>query len=100
MQVVRDAWVCPLVNADPFRVLDHKLRNIAKALKSWSMKNMGSIKLQLILDRKLVGRLEATQDRRALSMEEAALRRRLNLDLLIDSVSFFFQAASPKYVTA
>ena len=81
MQVVRDAWVCPLVNADPFRVLD-------------------SIKLQLILDRKLVGRLEATQDRRALSMEEAALRRRLNLDLLIDSVSFFFQAASPKYVTA
>ena len=47
MQVVCDAWVCPLQNADAFRVLDHRLRNTAKALKSWSMKNIGSIKLQL-----------------------------------------------------
>lgn len=45
LQVVSDAWVCPLHDADAFRVLDYKLRNTAKALKSWSMKNVGSIKL-------------------------------------------------------
>ena len=40
MQVVSEAWVCPLQNADAFRVLDHRLRNTAKALKSWSTKNI------------------------------------------------------------
>jgi hypothetical protein len=73
---VADAWVCPLQDADAFRVLDYKLRNTAKALKSWSMKNIGSVKLQLILARQIVGRLEAAQDHRTLSREEAALRKR------------------------
>ncbi|XP_066373323.1 uncharacterized protein [Miscanthus floridulus] len=64
-------------NADAFRVLDHKLRNTAKALKSWSMKNIGSINLQLIIAREIVARLEAAQERRILSVEEVALRKRL-----------------------
>jgi hypothetical protein len=76
LQVEADAWVCPLQDADAFRVLDYKLRNTAKALKSWSMKNIGSVKLQLILARQIVGRLEAAQDHRTLSREEAALRKR------------------------
>ena len=59
-------------NADAFRVLDHKLRNTAKALKSWSMKNIGSINLQLIIAREIVARLEAAQERRILSVEEVA----------------------------
>lgn len=77
MQVVAEAWVCPVQDLDPFRVLDFKLRSTAKALKSWSMKNIGSIKMQLILAREIIGRLEVAQERRVLTVEEAALRRRL-----------------------
>jgi hypothetical protein len=49
LQVVRDAWVCPLVDADPRnRVLDCKLRSVAGALQSWSMRNLSSIRLQIV----------------------------------------------------
>lgn len=77
LQVVADAWVCPSQDSDAFRVLDFKLRNTTKALKSWSMKTIGSIKLQLILAREIICRLEIEQEHRVLSAEEVALRRHL-----------------------
>jgi hypothetical protein len=48
METVAQAWTCPWpeLEVDAFRVLDHKLRNTAKALTSWSAKQVGSIRLQ------------------------------------------------------
>ena len=47
------------MHADPCRVLDYKLRNVARALRSWSMKHIGSIKLQLAIARQVIIRLDA-----------------------------------------
>jgi hypothetical protein len=63
-------------------VLDHKLRNVAKALKSWSSKKVGSIRLQLALVREVILAFDAEQDSRALLPWEAELRRSLKLQVL------------------
>lgn len=41
-EVVKEAWSCSLSNVDACRVIDYKLRRTANALKSWSMRNVGS----------------------------------------------------------
>ena len=43
--VVAAAWEPSVTNVDPFRVLDHKLRNVAKALHRWSNTKIGSVRL-------------------------------------------------------
>jgi len=58
LQVVEEAWNTPLPwsnpDVDAFPCLDFKLQNTAKALKSWSAKRVGSVRLQLaIAKRKL-----------------------------------------------
>lgn len=47
LDVVAAAWHPTLLHADAFRILDYKLRNVARALKSWSMRQIGSVRLQL-----------------------------------------------------
>lgn len=51
MEVIASAWSATLIHADPFRILDYKLRNMARALRSWSDKKIGSVRLQLALAR-------------------------------------------------
>jgi hypothetical protein len=82
IDVVASAWGSYPQAADPCRVLDHKLRNVAKALKSWSSKKVGSIKLQLALVREVILAFDAEQDSRALLPWEAELRRSLKLQVL------------------
>ncbi|WVZ71862.1 hypothetical protein U9M48_020394 [Paspalum notatum var. saurae] len=82
MDTVTEAWGFNLVNADPCRILDAKLRNIAKALKSWSAKFVGSIRLQLALAREIIFQLDAAQEERVLSMEELQLRKQLKFKCL------------------
>ena len=82
MEVVAAAWSAMLLHADPFRVLDYKLRNVARALKSWSDKRIGSVRLQLALARDVVLRLDEAQDSRSLSIQEAQLRRSLKVRIL------------------
>ena len=57
--------------------MDYKLRNVARALKSWSMRNIGSVRLQLAIAHEVILRLDCTQDRRPLSTEESALRKEM-----------------------
>lgn len=71
-----------MLHADPCRILDYKLRNVAHALKSWSMKRMGSVKLQLAAARELVLMLDRAMDSRAFIPEEVELRRRLKFRCL------------------
>jgi hypothetical protein len=77
MEVVQQAWSCSLSNIDACRVLDFKLRRTAKALKSWSMKNVGSVRLQLFMAREIIAQLDLAQESRELSDEECELRQEL-----------------------
>ena len=81
LQVVEEAWNSPLLrqDLDAFRSLDIKLRATAKALKSWSAKHVGSVRLQLAIAREIVFRFDCAQERRALAPHELALRRKAKL---------------------
>lgn len=67
-EVVKLAWSPTLLHTDPFRVLDYKLRNVARALKSWSDKRIDSVLLQLALAREVILHLEVAQESRSLTV--------------------------------
>lgn len=75
LDVVASAWEPTLLHADAFRIMDYKLRNIARALKAWSMRNVGSVRLQLAVAREVILCLDCTQETRFLSPEEIMLRK-------------------------
>ena len=72
--VVRQAWDCNLSNIDACRVLDFKLRRTAKALKSWSMRNVGSVRLHLFMAREIIAQLDVAQESRDLTDDDLSLR--------------------------
>ena len=82
LSVVEEAWQCPWPNADAFRVLDYKLRNTAKALKSWDAKHVGSVRLQLVIAKELVLRFDVAQENRILAPHELCLRRKTTASCL------------------
>jgi len=51
-------------------VLDYKLRNVARALRSWSDKKVGSVRLQLVLAREVILRFDVAQETRPLTASE------------------------------
>lgn len=59
MDVVASAWLATLIHADPCHFLDYKLRNVARALRSWSDEKIGSVRLQLALAREVILRFDA-----------------------------------------
>ena len=83
LQVVEESWKSPLPwstpDIDAFCCLNFKLRNTAKMLRSWSAKNIGSVRLQLAIAKEIVLRLDAAQDIRSLAQHELALRRKAKL---------------------
>ena len=83
LQVVEEAWNTPFPwshdDVDAFRCLDFKLRCTARALKSWSTKRIGSVRLQLHIVKEIVYRLDAAQDLRNLAPHELNLRRKAKL---------------------
>jgi hypothetical protein len=82
LQTVEEAWTCPWSNVDIFRELDYKLRNTAKALQRWSMKHVGSVRLQLAIAKELVLRFEVAQETRTLAAHELQLRRKAKASCL------------------
>jgi hypothetical protein len=76
------AWLRQLFSADPLQLLDFKLRNVTRALQSWSATKIGSVRFQLALAREVVLRFDAAQDYRALTLQEAELRKSLKLRIL------------------
>jgi hypothetical protein len=82
LDVVALAWSRPLNNADPFHLLDFKLRNVACALQSWSATKIGSVRFQLALAHEVVLRFDEVQDYRTLTVKEAELRKSLKLRIL------------------
>jgi hypothetical protein len=80
--VVKQAWDCNVVAVDACRVVDFKLRKTAKALQSWRMQNIGSVRSQLFMARELIAQLDVAQESRMLSDEELSLRKGLKLQSL------------------
>lgn len=76
-ETVRQAWDGDLQNIDACRLLDFKFRRTAKALQSWSARNVGSVRLQLFMARELIAQFDAAQESRELTSEELALRNDL-----------------------
>jgi hypothetical protein len=70
--VVKQAWDKPLVVADPIKRLHIKLARTAKTLKQWEKNNIGNIKMQLAIIRKVIWQLDQAQERRNLSQTEVA----------------------------
>jgi hypothetical protein len=76
------AWHDVVPNANPFCTLDCKLRRTANALKSWSAKFVGSVRLQLAVAKEVILQFDRQQDRCLLSPEEGALRKGLKVKCL------------------
>lgn len=80
--VVASTWDAPPSQADPFRVLDQKFRNVAKELRKWRNSKIGSVRLQLTLARQAILRFDEEQERRVLEPWEATLHRMLKMRVL------------------
>lgn len=73
----------PIVNVDPFWLLDYKLRHVAKALQQWSGTKIGSLRLQLLaMAKEVISRLDEAQESRTLSSQESELCNSLKLRTL------------------
>jgi len=82
MEVVAAAWASTPIGADPFRILDHKLRNVAKALCSWSNSKLSNIRMQLVMAREVILCLDGEQERRPLHSWEFNLHCALKRQVL------------------
>jgi hypothetical protein len=76
-EVVETAWGEVDGDPDPFRRLTAKLKRTARRLMSWCDKKCGCIKLQLMIAREVVMRLDIAMESRQLSPDERGLRARL-----------------------
>lgn len=80
--VVQVAWQSHITASDPCKVLDQKLRAVAKALTSWRATRIGSVRLRLAAARAVIYELDSAEEARALSTEELELRRELQHSVL------------------
>jgi hypothetical protein len=76
-EVVRSAWDVVEGDPDPFRRLTAKLKRTVRSLMSWSNKKVGCVKLQLMIAREVVMRLDVAMESRLLSPDERRLRAHL-----------------------
>jgi hypothetical protein len=82
LDVVATGWSASLFHVDPFRALHYKFLSVAKALKSWSSKWIGSVWLQLSLTREVILALDVAEESRALSSDEKVLQNELKMKCL------------------
>jgi hypothetical protein len=75
--VVQNAWDVVEGDPDPFRRLTAKLKRTVRSLLSWSDKKVGCVKLQLMILREVVLRLDIAMESRQLSPDECRLRAHL-----------------------
>lgn len=79
IDVIATTWSTSIVDADPFWVINYKLRKVAKALQSWNATKVGSVRLQLAMTREVLLCLEEAQESRLLTPREHELRRSLKI---------------------
>jgi hypothetical protein len=79
---VQTAWAANVAASDPCRVLDQKLRAVARALRAWRTTKVGNLRLQLAAARAVIYELDMAQETRQLSPREINLRRELKQAVL------------------
>jgi len=77
LDAVQRGWRCPDDITNAFQRLDCLLRNVTKELQSWAAKTIGSVKMQLLIAKELIFRLDQVQEHRELSSREFQLRKDL-----------------------
>jgi hypothetical protein len=82
LDTIKAVWSAPRLDADPLRLMNHLLRETAKALVKWSAKAVGSIRMQIQVSKEVIFCLQVAQESRSLSREELSLRRFLKLRYL------------------
>jgi hypothetical protein len=82
LDTIKAVWSAPRLDADPLRLMNHLLRETAKALVKWSAKAVGSIRMQIQVSKEVIFCLQVAQESRSLSWEELSLRRFLKLRYL------------------
>jgi hypothetical protein len=82
LEAVEAGWNCDAPNVDTFHCLDMKFRSTVKSLRSWSQKQVGSVRLQLAVASEVISMLDRTQERQLLSPAELELRRELKFKSL------------------
>lgn len=75
--VVKQAWDQSTGDVDACRALDVKLRRTARALQSWSMRHLGSVRQQLFMAREIIAQLDKAQEHRQLTDGEREYRATL-----------------------
>jgi hypothetical protein len=78
-EVVQEAWSRPVNTELSIKRLHIKLARVAKSIKKWRKEKVGDTKLQLAIIKEVILQLEAAQESRALTSQEAELRRRLKI---------------------
>lgn len=81
-EALQKVWTCSELVTDPFTRLDAMLRNTTKELQSWSQRNVGQIKLQLLVAKTIVHWFDKAQEERQLTLEEYRLRKELKIKSL------------------
>lgn len=81
-EVVQIAWGTPLLDTNPCRAIDQKLRTTTHALKSWCACSIGDFRLQLAAARVAVYELDTMQETRPLTAEERAWHCELKANTL------------------
>lgn len=84
METIAEAWHCPWQEqqVDAFRVLDLQVTQHGQSAKRWSAKQVGSIRLQLAIAKKLVLRFNTAQESRQLAPHERSLQNKMKLHCL------------------
>ena len=78
-----NSWSAPVQATCPLERISVKLKRLARALQSWSHKQVGHINSQLGFTREIVHLLEIAQDHRSLNQEEDWLRREAKRHCLV-----------------
>jgi hypothetical protein len=83
LEVVEASWSCDIPNADTFRKLDLKFHSTVKALRSWSQKQVDSVRLQFMTASEIISKLDRAQEFRQLAPEELELCKVLKFKSLV-----------------
>jgi hypothetical protein len=82
LDAVHDAWNGGVAASDPCRLLDQKLRGVAKALRRWHARKVGNVRLQLAMSRAVIYELDTAEETRQLSPMEIQQRKALKHTIL------------------
>ncbi|XP_073361462.1 uncharacterized protein [Aegilops tauschii subsp. strangulata] len=77
LDTVVEAWGSVPREGNPVKVLDLKLRAMAKSIKKWSDRWIGNVKLQIAVVLEIIFRLDKAMELRNLFVGERGLRRLL-----------------------